>query len=129
MYQGDNLQEVYNSTIHANAVHVKPDDIDAVLFENIEILSGETGISAYIDVSSDKDKTLFVKSTKDLAIYVQLTDDVNEWYDLCDATGTVVTFICNNASKAIPISIKALYMRVLVKNNDSSADTPYVGVT
>lgn len=130
MYLGDNLKRVFNELINANAVYVKPNDLDAVFFETTQIVSGETAISAWLDVRSDKEKTLFIRTLKNLSVYVQLTDDDNKenWYDLCDSTGATVTFTCNNVSKAIPISIKGIYMRILVKNNDTTSDTPYVGV-
>ncbi len=131
MYLGDNLKAIFNSVINANAVQVKPDNLNAIFFESTAIAAGETGVSAWVDVRSDKEKTLFVKTAKNLSIYTQFSnDDTKEsWYDLCDNTGAIVTFVCNNASKAIPISIKGFYMRILVKNNDTSSDTPYVEVT
>lgn len=106
-------------------------DFAAVLFETDVIPAGNDAVSAPIDVRADKDRTLFIKTTQNVSVKLQITDDDSanpDFYDMCDTSGNVISFTVNAAQKAIPVSIKAIGMRVLLHNNGAASDTPYVGV-
>ena len=100
-------------------------DIDQPLFDAESVNASAEIASGTIDVSVDKEVTLFISTTKAATVFVQLSNDETDdpdkaWYDLCNSSGTVLTFSLNNSKKAIPLSVKSIYMRVIVRNDDAS---------
>lgn len=106
-------------------------DADRVLFEEDSINPSEIGTSVSFNIMGYEGITLFIKTLKNFEVYVQLTDNTGvnpDWFDLCTVLGVAISFTCNNASKAISVPCKAAKVRVLMKNNDTVASIPYVGV-
>ncbi len=134
------ITHTHGNTIHANTDKLQIiidteltnlTDADRVLFETEAINPGDIGISDGFNIMGYESIMLFIKTLKNFEVYVQFTDDAGDnpdWFDLCTVLGVAISFTCNNANKAISVPCKAAKVRVLIKNNDTVADTPYVGV-
>lgn len=107
-------------------------DIDVVIFENNTIINDEMGVSDWISIEGIGALNLYISSVLSFAWYVQLTDDPSanpDGYELCDSSGTIVSYTTAAQSKCIPITnIKASKMRILAKNNGATPEAPYCGV-
>ena len=113
-------------------------DLKTVLLENTSVVAGELVASDPFDILGTKDVAIFVQSTKNFTFYIQVSDDSAEgcaWFDLCDDGVNPITLPCEGkgspvvaSGKSLKKNIKAMQMRILVKNNDTASDTPYVGV-
>lgn len=101
--------------------------------DDVTVETDATEIMTSLDVRADPHRTIFVKTTTDCDLFVQLTDDVGDdpiWFDLTEIVSgvpTKFTISCDNTSMAVPIFVKSMQMRILLKNN-GTASTPYIGV-
>ncbi len=111
-------------------------DIDTVLLENQSVQAGEVITSDWFDVSKYREVTVYVKTTKTCVTSIQVTDDnvsANpDAFTLCakDGAGTAVSLNTSATEQGLSYTFttNAEKMRVLVRNNDTTADTPYVGL-
>lgn len=111
-------------------------DIDTVLLENLSVLATELLVSDWFDISKYREVTVYIKTTKTCVTTIQVTDDnvsANpDAFTLCakDGAGTAVSLNTSATEQglAYTFTINAEKMRVLVRNNDSTTDIPYVGL-
>lgn len=96
---------------------------DFIVMNNVSVDAGAVVTHTGIDISKFRTVTMLISTTGNCAVYIQFSDDNSNWYDLCDAAGTPYEYTVNNEKKAIGINDFAHYMRVVVKNNDSSSVT------
>ncbi len=96
---------------------------DFVVMDSVSVDAGAVITHTGIDISKLRTVTMLISTTGDCAVYIQFSDDNSNWYDLCDAAGTPYEYNVNNVKKAIGINDFAHYMRIVVKNNDSSSVT------
>jgi len=96
---------------------------DFIVMNNVSVDAGAIVTHTGIDISKFRTVTMLISTTGNCAVYIQFSDDNSNWYDLCDAAGTAYEYTVNNEKKAIGINDFAHYMRVVVKNNDSSSVT------
>ncbi len=117
-------------------VVIDTDDIDEVLLENQSVNAGEVITSDWLSIRFKHEVTVYVKTTKTCVTSIQLTDDnvsANpDAFTLCakDGAGTAVSLNTSATEQglAYTFTTNAEKMRVLVKNYDTTSDTPYVGV-
>jgi len=96
---------------------------DFVVMDSVSVDAGAVVTHTGIDISKLRTVTMLISTTGNCAVYIQFSDDNSNWYDLCDAAGTPYEYNVNNVKKAIGINDFAHYMRIVVKNNDSSSVT------
>ena len=109
-------------------------DLDEVLSENISVDAGELLTTDWLNIRGVKEVTAYIKTANNCTSSIQVTDDnisVNpDAFTLCakDGDGSAVAITTNNEGKSYTFINKAEKMRVLVRNNGATADTPYVAV-
>jgi len=96
---------------------------DFVVMDSVPVDAGAVVTHTGIDVSKFKDKLILVSTTDDFTIYIQVSDDNTNWYDLKTNSDGDISFNCNNEKIAFRINYFSKYMRIVAKNNGSSAAT------
>ncbi len=109
-------------------------DLDEVLSENVSVDAGELLTIDWLSISGIKEITVYIKTANNCTSSIQVTDDnisANpDAFTLCakDGDGSAVAITTNNEGKSYTFINKAEKMRVLVRNNGATTDTPYVAV-
>lgn len=109
-------------------------DIDQILLDNVSVNPGDPVTSEWLRVPGVPEITVFVKTTKNCTTSIQTTDDnvsANpDAFDLCakDGDGSAVSLTTNNSGKSYTFINKAEKIRIVTRNNDSTAATVYAGV-